>query len=448
MATGPNLIAHGRRNSTVNRLDPQDRGFHDWYRFVLGYPPHLVSRYLERFDADPKKHVVFDPFCGTGTTPVETKKRGYVAFGTEANPIARFASQVKTNWDVNLRELSKWNRRIISQFENALDAAELNTEVPPLFGKPAKAAMQVDPGSVKASLPKELARVMPYGFISPLPYQKIAILLELVERLPRGPIRDIYRLGIAAILVEGVGNVGFGPEVYMTRPKADAPVLALFSKKIDTMLGDLRWAKEVGLDKIRYAIHQDDARVLSSLGRSRVDIVITSPPYPNEKDYTRSTRLESVMLGFIRNVLDLREIKKNLIKSNTRTIFKNDTDDRHVKHFSSIQKLAQKIERKRKELGKTSGFERLYHRVVTLYFGGMYRHLEALKPHLRSGARLAYVVGDQMSFFRVHIKTGEHLAEIAEHLGYEVEDIELWRERLSTTTKLMLREEVVLLRNP
>ena len=34
------------------------------------------------------------------------------------------------------------------------------------------------------------------------------------------------------------------------------------------------------------------------------DAVITSPPYPNEKDYTRTTRLESVLLGFIRTKQD------------------------------------------------------------------------------------------------------------------------------------------------
>jgi hypothetical protein len=37
-----------------------------------------------------------------------------------------------------------------------------------------------------------------------------------------------------------------------------------------------------------------------------IDVVITSPPYPNEKDYTRTTRLESGLLGFIRNEKELR----------------------------------------------------------------------------------------------------------------------------------------------
>jgi hypothetical protein len=75
----------------------------------------------------------------------------------------------------------------------------------------------------------------------------------------------------------------------------------------------------------------------------------------------------------------------------------------------------------------------------------MARHLEELKPKLRSGAQLAYVVGDQASYFRILIQTGEILANIAQNLGYDVLNIDLFRTRLSTTTKDQLREEVVLL---
>jgi hypothetical protein len=99
-------------------------------------------------------------------------------------------------------------------------------------------------------------------------------------------------------------------------------------------------------------------------------------------------------------------------------------------------------------LGKTSGFERLYARVTKLYFGGMTRHLADLRTVLRSGARLAYVVGDQASYLRVMIRTGQLLAEIAQSLGYAVESIDLFRTRLATATREQLREEVVVLRWP
>ena len=99
-------------------------------------------------------------------------------------------------------------------------------------------------------------------------------------------------------------------------------------------------------------------------------------------------------------------------------------------------------------LGKTSGFERLYPRVTQLYFGGMMRHLASLRSVLKPKAKLAYVVGDQASYLRVMIRTGQIIADLARSLGYEVTDIELFRTRPSTVTGMQLREEVVLLEWP
>lgn len=67
---------------------------------------------------------------------------------------------------------------------------------------------------------------------------------------------------------------------------------------------------------------------------------------------------------------------------------------------------------------------------------------------LKPGARLAYVVGDQASYLRVMIRTGELLAEIAEQVGYEVVRIDLFRTRFATATQVELREEVVVMRWP
>ena len=90
----------------------------------------------------------------------------------------------------------------------------------------------------------------------------------------------------------------------------------------------------------------------------------------------------------------------------------------------------------------------MYARVTRLYFGGMARHLAELRSALRPGARLAYVVGDQASYLRVMIRTGQLIADIAESLGYELVGIDLFRTRLATATREQLREEVVVLRWP
>lgn len=192
-----------------------------------------------------------------------------------------------------------------------------------------------------------------------------------------------------------------------------------------------------------------DARNLSSkLDKKKINAVITSPPYPNEKDYTRTTRLESVLLGYINSNQELRNLKQSLLRSNTRGVYKGDDDDKYVSEIDSIQKVADEIEKRRIELGKTSGFEKMYSKVTKLYFGGMAKHLLDLQPLLSPGAYLAYVVGDQASYLRIMIRTGQLLGEVAQRYGYELVSIDLFRTRFSTATKSELNEEVVVLRWP
>lgn len=67
-------------NADANRLHHEDRAVHDWYRFVLSFPPHLVRQYLDHFQLGAGS-VVLDPFCGTGATVVEGQKRGMIGVG-------------------------------------------------------------------------------------------------------------------------------------------------------------------------------------------------------------------------------------------------------------------------------------------------------------------------------------------------------------------------------
>jgi hypothetical protein len=87
-------------------------------------------------------------------------------------------------------------------------------------------------------------------------------------------------------------------------------------------------------------------------------------------------------------------------------------------------------------------------RVARLYFGGMARHFAALRTSLVPGAKLAYVVGDQASYFRIMIRTGDILCDIAKSLGYHVLHVDLFRTRLATATREQMREEVVVLQWP
>jgi hypothetical protein len=96
--------SHPYRNGNINKLDLKDKPIHDWYRFVLSYPPHFVRKYIADFGIT-SQNTILDPFCGTGTTLVESKLHGLPGVGVEANPFAHFASSVKTDWSVDPDEL-------------------------------------------------------------------------------------------------------------------------------------------------------------------------------------------------------------------------------------------------------------------------------------------------------------------------------------------------------
>ncbi len=420
-------------NGRANKLDPQDRAFHDWYRFVLSFPPHLVRNYIERFGLN-QQSIVLDPFCGTGTTLIEAKLAGMKTIGIEANTFPQFATSVKLDWDIDADSLLSCAHQIAYNTLNILETQGIDDNMP--FSAKGKDV-------VLKTLDPEATSLILKNSISPLPLHKTLVLLECLKNYQDKPFFRHMELALANALVFKISNLHFGPEVGVKNLKTDIPIVSNWLIEVEKIANDIRLV--AGKQYPEAHVYLADARNISEIQPHSVDAVITSPPYPNEKDYTRTTRLESVMLGFINNKAELRELKRRLIRSNTRGVYKEDDDDKWVSEYPEIQSIANDIENRRIELGKDSGFERLYGKVTKLYFGGMARHLAELRNILRPGAQLAYVVGDQASYLRVKIQTGQILAHIATTLGYEVIRIDLFRTRLATATKEQLREEVVVL---
>ena len=427
-----------QRNGAKNNLLPSDRPAHDWYRFVLSFPPHLVRDYADRFELS-SDSLLLDPFCGTGTTIVEGKKLGIPAVGIEAVPLALLASQIKVDWSPNPDRLKAHAEHVAERVLASLEREGISDD--PHENQDARSEANL------RSLPETTQKLLLKGSISPLPLHKVLTLIEVLEQEQSSPYYRDELLALAKLLPSEIGNLRFGPEVGVGVIKQDAPVVGSWLSQVWHMANDLRVLSAIS-ETPANALSGDARDIGTLLDPQSVDAVICSPPYPNEKDYLRIVRLESVLLGFIENQPQLRSLKQRLVRSNTRGVYKGDEDDKWIRSNRNIARIAEEIEARRIALGKDSGFERAYHRVTKLYFGGMARHFESLSRTLRPGARLAYVVGDQASYLRVMIRTAKLLAEVAVSQGYELEGIDLFRTRHATATGEQLREEVLLLRWP
>ena len=427
-----------KRNGSINNLLPDDSPAHDWYRFVLSFPPHLVRDYADRFELT-SDSLLLDPFCGTGTTILEGKKLGIPSVGIEAVPLPLLASQIKVDWSPNADRLKAHARNVAERVLAVLESEGVSDD--PGENQDADSVANL------RSLPENTAKLLLKGSISPLPLHKVLALIDVLKEEGDSPYYRHELLALAKLLPSEIGNLRFGPEVGVGVIKQDAPVVSAWLSQVWRMANDLGTLSAMRETPAK-ALAGDARDIGELLAPQSVDAVICSPPYPNEKDYLRIVRLESVLLGFIDDQLHLRSLKKRLVRSNTRGVYKGDEDDKWVRSNQNIARVAEKIESRRIALGKDSGFERAYHRVTRLYFGGMARHFQSLSKVLRPGARLAYVVGDQASYLRVMIRTAQLLAEVAVSQGYELEGIDLFRTRHATATGEQLREEVLLLRWP
>lgn len=377
---------------------------------------------METFCVD-QTSFVLDPFCGTGTTNVECKKHGVSSWGIEASPLTHFVSKTKCVWANDTFNFLNTAKQI------ALAAARTINSL-----------------SKPRTLSEEQTSLILKNSICEQPLSSTLVLRDSI-RAANSPFEDYYLLALAKHIVYSYSNLKFGPEVGISRKKKESvDVVEIWLSEIERMETDLEYWKH---HSSTFAdISLGDARSIPKRDYiGKVDCVITSPPYPNEKDYSRTTRLESVILGFINTKDDLRNIKKGFIRSNSKNVYRSDNDAQYISNIGSINKLSNEIEERRLELGKTSGFEKLYASVVKQYFGGMARHLSGLKPYLRNGASLAYVVGDQASYFQIPIRTSVLLGEVAESIGgYRVDRVDTFRKRFATATETWLNEDVLVLK--
>ncbi len=405
---------------------------HKWYRIIMGFDGRLVKNLID-FLSIKSHNLVLDPFCGSGTTLVECKKNEIRSVGIDTNPVCVLASRVKTNWNVNPKSLSTLLPPIV---DTANYLSSHNN-----FCKHETLKFLSNSGMIDR------------GWISAYKAKRVLSLMGAFERLcTSGTHRDFFRLALVSALVQHIADIKFGPEVYCLRLPKRQPVFNNFFRVARSMIDDLIKIRKLKKSDVETRVLLADSRkcdkVLSSAKIGSIDYIITSPPYPNEHDYTRCTRLELIFLGLLRNNEQLRQLKRTMIRSNTKGIYVDDDDQSMSEEYEQITDVALRLERKARN--KYDGFSKLYAKMVREYFGGMAVHLKAAYHSLKPKGMCAYVVCDQQSLLGVYIDTPGIIETIATspQVGFRLANVSNWRTSRGSTGNRVLTEKILIFSKP
>jgi DNA modification methylase len=442
--TDPSIIdTHSGKASSAGNFP-----FHNWYYFVLGYSPEFPDYILNKYGIS-KKSFVVDPFMGTGTTLVACKSKEIPSGGVDANDFFVDVANVKLNWTVDLESLKDirdtFSRKILDQyslynFSNGYKSLQ-GTQIPLFEAK----GEYKNKNSAEEYAAVHRAKMLDVRYISDKPFAKWHIIKELINNdLPDGEVKQFYNLAISSILVPS-SNVRYGPGFGLIKPKDDIDVYSLFINKVDKMIFDLEGATKSARKTPTKVIKGDSRQISSYFEPNSIDMMITSPPYPGDHEYTKHTRLELIAMGYAQNLDEFRVIKKRMLRGSTTNLYNHDNDRENVKHIQDIKDITDLIAERLKTDGATSGFEKLYTKLVWEYFGGMSIVLRDALKVLKSGGTFHLLVSDSHAFKMVHIQTAKLLADIGLDVGYSDVHIELWQDKVSTSHRYDLKENILTL---
>ncbi len=257
------------RYSELNNIDWNfSNAVQDTLSNIHPYPARFISdipRELIRVLGCEKNSVVFDPFCGSGTTLIEAQRAGYDAVGVDLNPIACLISRVKVN--CLPKDFLCIANNVCSSAKEAYNGSIKVPVIPNLDHW------------FKADIQKALSSIL----------QQIAI-------QPNTIIRDALRLALSSIIVR-VSN----QESDTRYAAVDNNYMASdVFKGFISACNKLYYAKQenVILSSSVKIIHSDILKVTPSDFDKNVGLIITSPPYPNAYEYWLYHKYRMWWLGF------------------------------------------------------------------------------------------------------------------------------------------------------
>ena len=389
---------------------------HRWFRYSAGFSAEWAESVIKGFT--PSKATssvsVLDPFCGSGTTLIAAAASGANAVGFETHPfVARIAS-AKLRWDVDPVELREVSRRVQGVAKGR----------------------QADKPTTSSKL---LLKCYDTYSLTALEALRAAFDTELGDTSSAG-IRDLIWLAITCILRECSG-VGTAQWQYVLPNKTKARVsdpFSAFSNRISMFREDLLFAKSF---KGNGCVICTDARSPSHEGM--FDLVITSPPYPNNYDYADATRLEMTFWGEVDSWGDLQKaVRQHLIRSCSQHSAAEKLQLDELLKDESISAIREELSAVCKELEvvrQNKGGKKTYHTMVAAYFCDLAKVWRSLRKCTNENARVAFVIGDSAPY-GVYVPCDVWLSKLAIEAGFNQFEFDKLRDR---NTKWKCRKHTV-----
>jgi DNA modification methylase len=374
---------------TSNGLSSYTHGF---FKYLCKFIPHVPRWALKKYIKTDNPWVL-DPFCGSGTTLVESALLGCNAIGVDFDPLSNLITRAKST-PLKEKQITKLKSRLSDLIIYIEKCRHIDQSLIPSIPN-------IDLWfSRKAS--DDLVKIK----------QGIN---RFKEESNDSSLEDFLNVCFASIIKRVSNADSQSPKPYVSKKikKIPGDAIDLFKKVALTNIEKLEDFSSAAVPSKSFVV-RGDARSVDDLVRRKllvqcVDLAVTSPPYINAFDYVRSLKLENLWL----DLLDPDELgQHNQEQIGTEKITFDSAIISSMQEYSNLYQAFHKIVEKDRR--------RAY--VVMKYFYDMRLNLISVKNILKPRGTYCIVVGNSR-IRDVEIPTHKYLIQIAENVGFKLDSL-------------------------
>ncbi|WP_202395186.1 MULTISPECIES: hypothetical protein [unclassified Raoultella] len=379
---------------------------HRWFRYSAGFSAEWVNSEILKYQEETgNKAIVLEPFTGSGTTNISSDSLKVKSYGFEGHPFIVRIAKAKQLWDTNISDFNEAGKATLNYAMSIKSDAKIDRyENDNLLGKC-------------------------YSFES---FEKLDRLKRAYEKLSTTePVWELIRLNITSIL-RACSHVGTAQWQYVLPNKSKSKVLdpfEAFSGKLELMKSDMLHAVSSGWESCSKIEHQDVRRPFKT---EKCNLLISSPPYPNNYDYADATRLEMMFWGEINGWGDLKDVvRPSLMRSCSQHSAADKIDlDEYICNplLSPIKDEIADITKQLDIIRHTKGGKKTYHTMIAAYFLDLAQTWVNLRKNMDKGSKVCFVIGDSAPY-GIHVPAERWLGDLALSAGFSEYSFEKLRDR-------------------